>query len=255
MSAQGSRLQGKVAIVTGGGSVFGAAIVQRFSNEGAKVILGDVNTENGQSIASKNPENIIFLEMDVTKADHWSAAIELAFSRFGRFDILVNNAGTSHRNKPTLEVTEDEWERVFDINVRGVFHSVQAAIPRWIEQGQGGSMINISSVGAARPRPGLVWYNASKGAVSNVTKGLAAEFGQYNIRVNNVCPLLSGTGLFSMFTGMEDTPENRQRFIGNVPLKRLTDPDDIANMCLYLASDEGNFVTGMDMIIDGGKSI
>ncbi|KAL2811005.1 hypothetical protein BJX63DRAFT_422717 [Aspergillus granulosus] len=243
MSAQGSRLQGKVTIVTGGASGFGAAITQRFSKEGAKVILGDINIENGEKVAAQNPQNIVFLQMDVTKADDWNAAIELAFSRFGRLDILVNNAGTTHRNKPTLEVTEAEWQRVFDINVRGIFHCVQAVFPKWIEQSQGGSMINISSVGASRPRPGLVWYNASKGAVSNVTKGLAAEFGPHNIRVNNVCPLLSGTGLFSMFTGMEDIPENRQKFIGNVPLRRLANPDDIANMCLFLASDDGSFVT------------
>ncbi|KAL3440509.1 hypothetical protein BJX65DRAFT_300441 [Aspergillus insuetus] len=204
MSAQGSRLHGKVAIVTGGGSGFGAAIIQRFSKEGAKVILGDVNAENGQKVASKEPAHIVFLKMDVTKADHWYAAIELAFSKFGWSDILVNNAGTSPCNKPTLKVTEAEWERIFDINV---------------------------------------------------TKGLAAEFSQYNICVNKVCPLLSSTGLFSMFTGMEVTPENRQKFIGNVPLGRLTDSDDIANMCLYLASDKGRFVTGMDMIVDSEKSI
>lgn len=149
-------------------------------------------------------------------------------------------------------------------------------IPRLIEQGKGGSMINISSTGANRPRPGLVWYNASKGAVTNVsvfaigqmerdcvaktnflqaTKGLAAEYGPHNIRVNSVAPLLSGTGLFSMFTGMEDTPENREKFIGNVPLGRLTEADDIANMCLYLASNEGSFINGTEMVVDGGKCI
>jgi NAD(P)-dependent dehydrogenase (short-subunit alcohol dehydrogenase family) len=180
---------------TGGGSGFGTAIVQRFSKEGAKVLLGDVNAESGQSVASQDPEGIVFLEMDVTKADHWNAAIELPFSMFGRFDIFVNNAGTSHHTKvccfrsvsflsvvtnavlfsvtqPTLEVTEAEWERVFDINVRGVFQSARAAILKWIEKGHGGSIIRISSVGTARPRPGLVWYNASKGAVSNVSPTL-----------------------------------------------------------------------------------
>lgn len=188
--------------------------------------------------------------------------------------------------QPTAEVTEAEWERVFNVNVKGIFLGTNAFIPKLIEQGQGGSMINVSSTGATRPRPGLVWYNASKGAVSNVfpllflslsisipsryncpweaiaelmvkqaTKGLAAEYGPHNIRVNTVSPLLSGTGLFSMFTGMPDTPENREKFIGNVPLGRLTDPEDVANMCLYLASDEGSFVNGTEMIVDGGKCI
>lgn len=176
--------------------------------------------------------------------------------------------------QPTAEVTEEEWERVFNVNVRSIFLSTQALMPRLIEQGQGGSMINISSTGASRPRPGLVWYNASKGAVSNVclpsstryymqrnanmikaSKALAAEYGPHNIRVNTVCPLLSGTGLFSLFTGMEDTPENRAKFVFNVPLGRLTEAEDVANMCLYLASEEGRFINGTEMVIDGGKCV
>ncbi|GMF81096.1 unnamed protein product [Aspergillus oryzae] len=202
----GARLQGKVAIVTGiflsynswrgmhiandepgGGSGFGAAIARRFGEEGAKVIITDINVEGGQKVAAQNPESLVFQQMDVTKADDWTAVMDLAFSKFGRLDILVNNAGITYRNK--------------------------------------------------------------------ATKGLAAEYGPHNIRVNTVSPLLSGTGLFSMFTGMPDTPENREKFIGNVPLGRLTDPDDVANMCLYLASDEGSFINGAEMIVDGGKCI
>ncbi|KAE8411217.1 hypothetical protein BDV36DRAFT_302033 [Aspergillus pseudocaelatus] len=251
----GARLQGKVAIVTGGGSGFGAAIARRFGEEGAKVIITDINAEGGEKVAAQNPESLVFQQMDVTKAEDWTTVMDLAFSKFGRLDILVNNAGITYRNKPTAEVTEEEWERVFNVNVKGIFLGSQALVTRLMEQGQGGSMINISSTGASRPRPGLVWYNASKGAVSNATKGLAAEYGPHNIRVNTVSPLLSGTGLFSMFTGMPDTPENREKFIGNVPLGRLTDPDDVANMCLYLASDEGSFINGAEMIVDGGKCI
>ncbi|KAJ5104423.1 hypothetical protein NUU61_001770 [Penicillium alfredii] len=255
MSAQGSRLQGKVAIVTGGGSGFGAAIARRFGEEGGKVIITDINVEGGEKVAAQNPGNLVFQRMDVTQPDDWNAILELAFSKFGRLDVLVNNAGTTYRNKPTVEVTEDEWERVFNVNVKSIYLAGKTLMPRLIEQGQGGSMINISSTGASRPRPGLVWYNASKSAVSNATKGLAAEYGPQNIRVNSVAPLLSGTGLFSMFTGMEDTPENREKFIGNVPLGRLTEADDIANICLYLASDEGRFINGTEMVVDGGKCI
>ncbi|KAL4867486.1 hypothetical protein BDV12DRAFT_119980 [Aspergillus spectabilis] len=250
-----SRLQGKVAIVTGGGSGFGAAISTTFASEGAKVIIADINTTGSEAVASKNPENIIFQKVDVTSKQDWKDVVALAMTEFGRVDVLVNNAGTSYRNKPTLEVTEAEWERVFNVNVKSIFYGSNVFIGKLIEQGTGGSVINISSTGASRPRPGLVWYNASKGAVSNATKGLAAEYGPHNIRVNTVSPLLSGTGLFSMFTGMEDTPENREKFIGNVPLGRLTDPADVANMCLYLASDEGSFVNGAEMIVDGGKCI
>ncbi|KAL6233936.1 hypothetical protein BDW75DRAFT_176396 [Aspergillus navahoensis] len=249
------RLSNKVAIVTGGGSGFGAAIATRFAEEGAKVVVADINTAGGENVAAQNPENIVFQKVDVTSPSDWAAVVETAVTKFGTLDILVNNAGTTYRNKPTLEVTEAEWERVFNVNVKGIFHGSQAVIAKLLEQGHGGSVINISSTGASRPRPGLVWYNASKGAVSNATKGLAAEYGPHNIRVNTVSPLLSGTGLFSMFTGMEDTEENRQKFIGNVPLGRLTDPADVANMCLYLASDEGSFINGADMVVDGGKCV
>ncbi|OJJ83236.1 SDR family oxidoreductase [Aspergillus glaucus CBS 516.65] len=252
---QGNRLQGKVAIVTGGGSGFGAAIARRFGEEGAKVVITDINAEGGQNVASQNPSSLVFQKQDVTNAEDWKSVVDLAFAKFGRLDVLVNNAGTTYRNKPTLEVTEEEWERVFKVNVKGIFHGSQAFVHRVIEQGQGGSMINISSTGASRPRPGLVWYNASKGAVSNATKGLAAEYGPHNIRVNTVAPLLSGTGLFSMFTGLEDTPENREKFLGNVPLGRLTEVEDVANMCLYLASDEGRFINGIELVVDGGKCI
>ncbi|KAJ5831845.1 hypothetical protein N7474_000156 [Penicillium riverlandense] len=255
MAQQGSRLQGKVAIVTGGGSGFGAAIARRFSEEGAKVIVTDINVEGGEKVAAQNPTNLIFQRMDVTQAADWETVLDVAFSKFGRLDVLVNNAGTTYRNKPTVEVTEDEWERVFKVNVKSIYLAAHTVIPRLIQQGQGGSIVNISSTGASRPRPGLVWYNASKGAVTNATKGLAAEYGPHNIRVNSVAPLLSGTGLFSMFTGMEDTPENREKFIGNVPLGRLTEADDIANMCLYLASDEGRFINGTEMVVDGGKCV
>ncbi|KAJ5406333.1 hypothetical protein N7501_009215 [Penicillium viridicatum] len=253
--SQGSRLQGKVAIVTGGGNGFGAAIARRFGEEGAKVIVTDINVDGGENVAAQNPSNLIFQRQDVTQEADWNTVLDLAFSKFGRVDVLVNNAGTSYRNKPTAEVTEEEWERVFKVNVKSIYLATNALMPRLIEQGQGGSVINISSTGASRPRPGLVWYNATKGAVTNATKGLAAEYGPHNIRFNTVAPLLSGTGLFSMFTGMEDTPENREKFIGNVPLGRLTEVDDIANMCLYLASDEARFINGTEMVVDGGKCV
>ncbi|KAJ5908604.1 hypothetical protein N7495_001286 [Penicillium taxi] len=252
--SQGSRLQGKVALITGGGSGFGAAIANRYAQESAKVIITDINVEGGEKIAASSP-NIIFQKMDVTQREDWHTVANLAFSEYGRLDVVVNNAGTSYRNKPTEEVTDDEWERVFRVNVKSIYLSGAVILPRIAEQGSGGSMINISSTGASRPRPGLVWYNASKAAVTNATRGLAVEYGPHNIRVNSVAPLLSGTGLFSTFTGMEDTPENREKFTGNVPLGRLTEADDVANMCIYLASDEGSFINGTEMVVDGGKCV
>ncbi|RAL09063.1 oxidoreductase [Aspergillus homomorphus CBS 101889] len=250
--SQGTRLKDKVAIITGGSSGFGAAIASRFSNEGASVVIADLNAP--PTLEPSSP--IHFERVDVTVAEDWKRVVDVTVRKFGRVDVLVNNAGTTYRNKPTAEVTEEEWERVFNVNVKSIFLGSQVFVAQVLEQGDGGgSMINISSTGASRPRPGLVWYNASKGAVSNATKGLAAEYGPHNIRVNTVSPLLSGTGLFAMFTGMPDTPENREKFIGNVPLGRLTHVDDVANMCLYLASDEGSFINGAEMIVDGGKCI
>jgi len=256
MSPQGNRLSGKVAIVTGAGSGFGAAISERFAAEGCRVLIGDINEKGAKATADKiGGNNTIIMNMNVTSADNWKAAVDAVVQKWGRLDIVVNNAGTSYKNKPTVDVTEAEFQRVFDVNVKSVFLSIPATIPQLKKQGEGGSIINIASIGSKRPRPGLVWYNSSKGAVSNATMGLASEYGADQIRVNAILPLLSGTGLFETFVGVPHTAENVKQFIGAVPLGRLTDPMDIANAALYLASDEGKFVTGVNLEIDGGKGI
>ncbi|KAE9990643.1 hypothetical protein EG327_001090 [Venturia inaequalis] len=253
----GTRLHGRVAIVTGGASGFGKAISTRFSQEGCKVLIGDLNESGAKELAttlSSSSSDILSQSMDVTNEAHWKSAIEICVQKWGRVDIVVNNAGTTYRNKPTLEVTEKEFDLVFNVNVKSIYLSVVATVPQMKKNG-GGSIINISSTGSLRPRPGLVWYNASKGAVTNATKGLAAEYGADNIRVNAIAPLLSGTGLFSSFVGVEDTPENRANFVSNVPLGRLTDPMDVANTALFLASDEGSFINGVNLEVDGGKCV
>lgn len=251
----GTRLTGKVAIVTGGGSGFGESISKRFAEEGCKVVVADLDPVGGERVAQYHPKNMHFIKMDVANESDWENCIENTLDKFGRLDILVNNAGTSYKNKPSLDVIEDEFDKVFAVNVKSIFHSSRHFIPTLINQGEGGSMINISSIGATRPRPGLVWYNASKAAVANATKGLAAEYGPKNIRINAICPLLSGTGLFQTFVGVPFTPENIKNFLGNVPLGRLTDPTDVANYCLFLASDEAKFITGTCLEVDGGRGI
>jgi len=251
----GTRLQGKVAIVTGGGSGFGEGISKRFAEEGCKVVVADLDPVGGERVANTHPKSMFFIKANVTNEQDWEQLIENTVDKFGRLDILVNNAGTSYKNKPTLDVIEDEFDKVFNVNVRSIFYAARHFIPNINNQGEGGSMINIASIGATRPRPGLVWYNASKAAVWNATKGLAAEYGPKDIRVNSICPLLSGTGLFETFAGVPDTPENREKFIFNVPLGRLCTPEDVANYCLYLASDEAKFITGTCLEIDGGRGI
>ncbi|KAH8597241.1 3-ketoacyl-reductase-like protein [Bisporella sp. PMI_857] len=250
-----TRLAGKVAIVTGGGSGFGESISKRFSEEGCKVVVADLDPVGGQRVAAYDPESMHFIAMNVTKEEDWEKVVEETLGKFGRADVLVNNAGTSYRNKPSLEVIEDEYDKVFNVNVKSIFHSSRHFIPALINQGEGGSVINIASIGATRPRPGLVWYNASKAAVANATKGLAAEYGDKNIRVNSVCPLLCNTGLFETFAGVPYTEENMKKFLFNVPLGRLSEPTDVANYCLFLASDEAKFITGTCLEIDGGRGI
>ncbi|KAH8667710.1 hypothetical protein BGZ61DRAFT_498225 [Ilyonectria robusta] len=247
-----SRLAGKVAIVTGGGSGYGEGITKRFAQEGAKVLIADINERGGKTVSQHMPNSISFIRADVAVEGDWHKLIEAAKSRYGRLDCLVNNAGTTYSNKPTVNVTERDFDKCFNVNVKGVFFGASAFIPELIKQGQGGTVVNIASVGATRPRPGLVWYNASKGAVCNATKGLAAEYGPHQIRVNSVCPLLGGTGLFEAFCGEPDTPENRAKFTSNVPLQRLCEPEDVANACLFLASDESQFITGINLEVDVG---
>ncbi|KAF2843667.1 oxidoreductase [Patellaria atrata CBS 101060] len=257
MTSQGlDRLDGKVAIVTGGASGFGAAIAQKFAEESCKVLIGDLNSSAATTTAqSLKSSNIKTLKMNVTEESHWKEAVSVCLATWGRLDIIVNNAGTTYKNKPSLSVTEAEFDTIFTVNVKSIFHSVRVCVPQLQSQGTGGSIINISSIGSVRPRPGLVWYNGTKGAVTNATKGLAAEFGPDQIRVNAIAPLLSGTGLFSAFAGVEDTKENREKLIANVPLGRLTEPMDVANAALFLASDEGRFITGVNLEVDGGRAV
>jgi len=252
------RLQGKVALVTGGANEggFGAAISKRFLAEGAKVLIGDLDGDGAKNMAERlSTPNVRGIHMDVTSLKSWETAVELIVKEFGRLDIIVNNAGTTYPNKPTAEVGEDEFDRVFAVNVKSIFLSVKVGIPQMQKQGHGGAVINISSTGAIRPRPGLVWYNSSKGAVSNATKGLAAEYGKDQIRVTAICPLMSATQLFTSFSGVENTPENQKKFAEGIPLQRLTQPTDVANAAVFLASDEGKFITGVNFEVDGGRCI
>ena len=155
-------------IFTGAGSGFGAAISKAFAAEGARVLVCDINQSGGEATVATNPTSLAFHKMDVTKSAEWTSTMQAVMEKFGTCDILVNNAGWSYDNKATTDVTEEEFERVFDVNVKGVYLGCNAWVNQAIQNKSGGVIINISSVGATRPRPGLVWYNASKGAVSNV---------------------------------------------------------------------------------------
>lgn len=247
------RLKNKVAIVTGGASGFGAAIVRHFVDEGAKVVILDLNGEGAARVAG-NTGQAVAVTGDVTKRADIDRAVATAVETFGRLDIVVNNAGWSYRNKPMLEVTEDEFDRVYAINVKSIFHMTNAAVPVMRRQG-GGCIVNVGSTGGIRPRPGLTWYNGSKGAVNLLSGAMAAELAADNIRVNCIAPVIGETALLETFMGVPDTPENRAKFIATIPLGRMSQPDDIAKACVYLASDDASFVTGVVLPVDGGRTV
>jgi 3-oxoacyl-[acyl-carrier protein] reductase len=180
--------------------------------------------------------------------------VNAAVEKFGGLDIVVNNAGTTHRNRPMTEVDEATFDRVFAVNVKSLFWMAKAAIPVLRRQGRGGSIINIGSTAGIRPRPGLVWYNGTKGAVNIMTQCMAIELARDNIRVNSVCPVAGATALLEQFMGRPDTPEARAPFLATIPLGRLSTPADIANACLWLSEDSSSFITGVLLPVDGGRT-
>jgi len=248
------RLEGKTAIVTGAASGFGREIARRFAREGAKIAIVDLNADGAQTVADELGEAGLAVACDVSKADDVAAAVARTTDAFGGIDIVVNNAGWSHPNQPVLEVDYDTFRRVYAVNVDSIFHMTHAVVPRWREAG-GGVMINVGSTAGIRPRPGLSWYNSSKGAVNIMTKTLAVELAPDKIRVCGLAPVMGATALLETFMGMPDTPENRARFLSTIPLGRLCDPEDMANAALYLASDEAEFITGVILEVDGGRTI
>jgi 3-oxoacyl-[acyl-carrier protein] reductase len=252
------RLKNKVAIVTGAGSGFGEGIAKRFAEEGAKVMVNDIHVTGAERVAAairKSSGTAEFIKADVALADDWAAMVKATLGAFGRIDVVVNNAGWTHRNKPFLEVSEEEFERVYAINVRSIFLSSRHVIPVFQRQG-GGCFVNIASTAGVRPRPGLTVYNSSKGAVITFSRSLAAELGPQKIRVNVVNPVFSPlTGLSADFAGGSLTPEVQAKFVATIPLGRPSTPLDIANACLYLASDDAEFITGVCLEVDGGRCV
>jgi len=247
------RLENKTALVTGAASGFGREIASRYVQEGAKVAVVDLNYDGAMEVAEKLGENAIAVSCDVSVGKQVSNAVAETIDAFGHVDIVVNNAGWSHKNQPLLDVDEATFRKVYDINVLSIFHMTKAIVPHWREHGSG-VMINVGSTAGIRPRPGLTWYNSTKGAVHLMTKSLALELAPDNVRVCALAPVMGTTALMETFMGEPDTPQSREKFVSTIPLGRFCDPKDMANSALFLASDEANFLTGVILEVDGGRT-
>jgi 3-oxoacyl-[acyl-carrier protein] reductase len=247
------RLQNKVALVTGAGSGVGKAIAETFAREGAKVAVLDINEGAARDVANAIGGGAVAIRCDVARKADVDAAAQATVAAFGTIDILVNNAGTTHRNRPMLEVEEAEFDRVFAVNVKSIFLLAHAVVPVFRQKGRG-VIINIGSTAGIRPRPGLAWYNASKGAVNLLSKSMAVELAPDRIRVCALAPVAGETALLPTFLGTDD-PAVRARFVASVPLGRLSVPQDVANAALFLASDEAEFLTGVVLEVDGGRCV
>ena len=253
------RLTNKSIIVTGAGSGIGEGIAKRLAAEGGKIVVNDLNPAGGERVTAEIKAaggTALFVKADVTKDADFKRLVDAAVAAHGGLDSVVNNAGWTHRKKPMLDVTEEEFDRCFNVNVKSIVMCARHAIPQFRAQGKarGGALINIASTAGVRPRPGLNVYNASKGAAILLSKSMALEYGPDNVRVNCVNPVFNpDTALSADFAGGEITPEARAMFMASIPLGRFSTALDVANAVLFLASDEGAFVSGVNLEVDGAR--
>lgn len=253
------RLQGKVAVVTGGGSGFGAGIVRKFAAEGAKVIVADINLEGARAVAAEVGAAAAPLRVDVTQAADVRAMLDAAQQQFGGLHILVNNAGVTHLPGLLEEVSEADFDRIVAVNMKAIYLAMREAVPRLKAnapgvQGIRGVVLNMASTAGVSPRPRLGWYNASKGWVITATRANAVELAPAGIRVVALNPVAGETPLLKSFMG-QDTPEVRARFLSTIPIGRFSTPEDLGNAACFLVSDEASMITGVCMEVDGGRCI
>ena len=252
------RVKDKSIIVTGSGGGIGEGIAKRLAEQGAKVIVNDINAALGEKVVAQIIQaggTASFFAADVTQSSDVKALVAAAVQRYGKLDVMVNNAGWTHRNRPALEVSEEDFDKCYAVNVKSIYLATIHAVPVF-RANKGGSFINIASTAGVRPRPGLTWYNGSKGAVITTSKSLAAELGPDNIRVNCINPVFNpDTGLSAEFAGGPVDEERKAKFRASIPLGRFSTALDVANAALYLASDEAAFISGVCIEVDGGRCV
>lgn len=254
MSSDAGRLAGKVAIVTGAASGFGAGIATQFVTEGARVVIADLNGDGAQALAAHLGAATLAVRADVSRDADVKALAEVATAFGGRVDIVVNNAGVGQLPKPLESVDEAEFDRLLQVNVKSVYLTARHIVPAMKAAG-GGAILNIASTGGVSPRPNLAWYNASKGWMIAATRAMAIELARWQVRVNAINPVAGDTPLLATFMGGEDTPEARARILTTIPLRRLTTPADIAAAAVFLCSDEAAMITGVALEVDGGRCL
>ncbi|HEV7575137.1 MAG TPA: SDR family oxidoreductase [Caldimonas sp.] len=247
------RLAGKIAIVTGAASGFGAGIARKFVAEGARVVVADRDGDGALRVADALGLDAVGVRADVTRADDVEAMVRTAFERFGGLDILVNNAGMGHVPQPLESLDEGDFDRILAVNVKAIYLAAKEVVPRFKAQSRG-VILNIASTAGVSPRPRLTWYNASKGWVITATRSMAVELAPFGIRVCALNPVAGETPMLKTFMG-EDTPEIRARFLATIPIGRFSTPEDLGNAACFLCSDEASMITGVALEVDGGRCI
>ena len=245
------RLKNKIAIVTGGGSGFGAGIVKKFIQEGAKVVVADINFENAKKVAMDTGGFAV--EVDVSNSLSFKNMVDKTLEKFGKIEIMVNNAGITHLPNSMENISEAEFDKIFAVNSKSVFFSAKYLVPKMTSIG-GGNILNVASTAGISPRPNLSWYNATKGWMISATKAMAIELASKKIRVNALAPVAGETPLLKSFMG-GDTPEKREKFLSTIPIGRFSTPNDMGNAACFLCSEEASMITGVVLKVDGGRCI
>jgi len=245
------RLKNKIAIITGGGSGFGAGIVKKFIQEGAKVVVADINLENAKKVAMDTGGFAV--EVDVSNSLSFKNLVDKTLEKFGKIEIMVNNAGITHLPNSMENISEAEFDKIFAVNSKSVFFSAKYLVPKMTSIG-GGNILNVASTAGISPRPNLSWYNATKGWMISATKAMAIELASKRIRVNALAPVAGETPLLKSFMG-GDTPEKREKFLSTIPIGRFSTPNDMGNAACFLCSEEASMITGVVLQVDGGRCI